>query len=83
MKRLSNSDITTLEKDMQEYREKVLDAFYDYYQKVLSFVDSRALKGSTGDAVFSYYSQVHLYLINKTMNVVSEISEEITDKNLN
>lgn len=78
MKRLSNSDITTLEKDMQEYREKVLDAFYDYYQKVLSFVDSRALKGSTGDAVFSYYSQVHLYLINKTMNVVSEISEEIT-----
>lgn len=78
MKRLSNADLSKLEKDIKDYREKVLDAFYDYYQKVVSFMDSGSMKGSAGDAVFSYYGEVHLYLINKTMNVVSEISEEVS-----
>lgn len=75
MSKLSNSDVSQLDQNVDEYRGQVIDAAYDYYQKVSAFIVSNAIRGTTGDMVMSYYDQVHLYLINRIMNVASELSE--------
>src|SRR5690625_3424124 len=76
MKKLANAEISTLKSDVESYKERLLDSLYDHYNKIITFTSSNSFRGATGDSVFNYYNEVHLYLLNKIMNVADEISNE-------
>src|SRR5690625_3808670 len=76
MKKLSNAEISTLKSDVESFKEGLLESLYDHYNKIITFTSSKAFRGATGDSVFSYYNSVHLYLLNRIMNVATEIADE-------
>lgn len=76
MKKLANAEISTLKSDVESYKERLLESLYDHYNKIITFTSSNAFRGAAGDSVFNYYNEVHLYLLNKIMNVADEISNE-------
>jgi chaperonin cofactor prefoldin len=76
MKKLSNAEISTLKSDVESYKERLLESLYDQYNKIITFTSSNALRGTAGDSVFNYYNEVHLYLLNRIMNVADEIANE-------
>jgi conjugal transfer/entry exclusion protein len=77
MKTLSNRDISNLSKHVETYEEKVLEGLYDHHKSIISFIQSGAMKGEAGEATVTYLTNVHLYLINKFMNVVSELASDM------
>src|SRR5690625_518225 len=76
MKKLSNAEISTLKSDVESYKERLLESLYDQYNKIITFTSSNALRGTAGDSVFNYYNEVHLYLLNRIMNVSDENANE-------
>ncbi|GAB3803376.1 T7SS effector LXG polymorphic toxin [Virgibacillus kimchii] len=76
MKKLSNAEISTLKSDVDSFKERLLDSLYDHYNKIITFTGSNALRGTTADSVFHYFNDVHLYLLNRIMNVATEIANE-------
>jgi HPt (histidine-containing phosphotransfer) domain-containing protein len=76
MKKLSNADISTLKSDVESFKERLLDSLYDHYNKIITFTGSNVFRGEAGDSVFNYYNEVHLYILNRMMNVATEIANE-------
>ncbi|WP_078577923.1 T7SS effector LXG polymorphic toxin [Salipaludibacillus agaradhaerens] len=77
MKTLSNRDISNLSKHVETYEEKVLEGLYEHYRTVLSFINGNSMRGEAGEATVTYLNNVHLYLINKFMNVISELASDM------
>lgn len=75
MKKLSNSDIASLKKNVHTFKEGVLEGSYDKYKKIEAFVNSDVMRGESGESVFGYYNSVHKHLLNKMMNVAAEIEQ--------
>jgi len=77
MKTLSNTEISNLSKSIDSYQDTVLDGLYEHYKTVLSFINGNSMRGEAGEANIEYLNNVHLFLINKFMNVISELEADI------
>lgn len=77
MKTLSNTEISNLSKSIDSYQDTVLEGLYEHHKSIISFISSDCMKGEAGETTVTYLNSVHLFLINKFMNIVSELAADI------